>query len=270
MAKRVLCIGINNYPGTDMDLRGCVNDAQDWAKVFLERGFSVQFLLDKQATGRAIKEGISKLVDSSRSEDIVAIQYSGHGSFIPDEDGDEPDGKDECLCPYDIKSNGPITDDYLRDIFRGKKKGVKIVIFCDSCNSGTITKHSIEPLFSNKDNNNFTNRKKFMPPDVFLSNTEMCRFGFHVRSMKTKDSPEKYWALLLSGCQEDEYCIDGNFNGRPNGVFTVVALKTISKVSFKSTYIDWYREIRKILPSKQYPQTPNLYGSNIMKRWNIL
>jgi hypothetical protein len=31
MSKRALCIGINNYPGTHMDLNGCVNDANDWA-----------------------------------------------------------------------------------------------------------------------------------------------------------------------------------------------------------------------------------------------
>lgn len=269
MAKRALCIGINNYPGTDMDLRGCINDAQDWATLFRGRDFTVQFLLDEQATGKAIKEGIVELLDSSRSGDIVVIQYSGHGSFVPDEDGDEPDGTDECLCPYDIRSNGPITDDYLKKIFRRKKRGVKIIILSDSCNSGTITKCSIEPVLTNNDNSNHANRKKFLPPDVFLSNTEMCRFGLHLRSMKTTGSSEKYSALLLAGCQEDEYCIDGNFNGRSNGVFTVVALKTIKKVSCESTYKDWYREIRRILPSKQYPQTPNLYGSYTMKRWNI-
>ena len=32
MAKKLaLCIGINDYPGTDSDLSGCVNDANDWA-----------------------------------------------------------------------------------------------------------------------------------------------------------------------------------------------------------------------------------------------
>ena len=31
MANKALCIGINNYPGTHMDLQGCVNDAEDWA-----------------------------------------------------------------------------------------------------------------------------------------------------------------------------------------------------------------------------------------------
>lgn len=29
VAKRALCIGSNDYPGTDGDLSGCVNDAHD-------------------------------------------------------------------------------------------------------------------------------------------------------------------------------------------------------------------------------------------------
>jgi len=55
MSKRAICIGINNYPGTDSDLSGCVNDAKDWAKVLRERDFSVQTLIDRQATGKAMR-----------------------------------------------------------------------------------------------------------------------------------------------------------------------------------------------------------------------
>ena len=39
MAKTALCIGINNYPGTHMDLRGCVNDAEDWSRELEARGY---------------------------------------------------------------------------------------------------------------------------------------------------------------------------------------------------------------------------------------
>ena len=48
MAKLALCIGINNYPGTGMDLAGCVNDANDWAALLASRGFQVDTLLDAQ------------------------------------------------------------------------------------------------------------------------------------------------------------------------------------------------------------------------------
>ena len=34
MSNKALCIGFNNYPGTHMDLSGCVNDANDWTQTF--------------------------------------------------------------------------------------------------------------------------------------------------------------------------------------------------------------------------------------------
>jgi hypothetical protein len=41
MSKRALCMGINNDPGTHMDLSGCVNDARDWAAELTVRGSAV-------------------------------------------------------------------------------------------------------------------------------------------------------------------------------------------------------------------------------------
>ena len=53
MAKYALCIGINDYPGTENDLSGCVNDANDWATALSKRGFATTKMLDKQATEKA-------------------------------------------------------------------------------------------------------------------------------------------------------------------------------------------------------------------------
>ena len=36
MAKRAFCIGINDYPYDGSDLKGCVNDANDWANLLVE------------------------------------------------------------------------------------------------------------------------------------------------------------------------------------------------------------------------------------------
>ena len=63
-------------------------------------------------------------------------------------------------------------------------------------------------------------------------------------------------AVLLSGCDDQEYSYDALFNGRPNGAFTYTALQTLRKLPGTATYRDWHREIRKILPNVNYPQTP--------------
>jgi hypothetical protein len=140
MAKYALCIGINNYPGTQNDLAGCVNDADDWNAELARRGFSVQRLIDRQATGKAMRAGIRNVLAGAQAGDLVVVQYSGHGSFVPDENGDEPDGADECLCPYDVRSRGPITDDELFDLYSARPEGVKLLMISDSCNSGTVSK----------------------------------------------------------------------------------------------------------------------------------
>ena len=35
-------------------------------------------------------------------------------------------------------------------------------------------------------------------------------------------------------------------------------------------YQFWFNSIRQALPSQQYPQSPNLYGSALMKKWKHL
>ena len=270
MAKLALCIGINDYPGTGSDLSGCVNDANDWAVAFAKRGFSVEKLFDRKATGDGIRKAIGNLIAKAKSRDSVLIQYSGHGSFVPDQDGDEPDGTDECICPYDIGARGPITDDELFDLFSARAQGVRLVMVSDSCHSGTVARFAPIATPPSMPGRGAPRRiVRFLPPAVFLSKREAAKLGL-TRALRRSSPPGRYAALLMSGCQDTEYSYDAWFQGRPNGAFTYVALRALKSLPAKATYRDWYKAIRKALPSRQYPQTPNFYGSTSMKRWKVL
>lgn len=270
MAKHALCVGINDYPGTGSDLAGCVNDANDWAAALSARGFTVSRMFDKQATGKAMRQAFADIVGAAKSGDTVVIQYSGHGSFVNDEDGDEPDGTDECLCPYDIGSNGPITDDELHDIYSSKARGVKLVIISDSCHSGSVSRFAPITTPPTMKGKNAPQRKvRFMPPEVFLSRREFTKLGAR-RALRSSGPPGRHAALLMAGCQDTEYSYDAYFQGRPNGAFSFVALGALKKLAANATYRQWYDAIRKGLPSQQYPQSPNLYGTTSMKRWKAL
>jgi metacaspase-1 len=270
MSKYALCIGINDYPGTGSDLAGCINDAKDWSAVLKKRGFIVGNLLNRQATGKAIRMGIAAVLARAKPGDIVVIQYSGHGSFVPDQDGDEPDNTDECICPYDIYSKGPITDDELFQIYSKKAPGVKLFIISDSCHSGTVSKFApiITPA-TIKGRNAPRRTVRFLPPSTFLSKQKISILGIS-RSLRKSSPPGRYAGLLMAGCQDTEYSYDAYFQGRPNGAFSYVALQTLKSLPVNSTYSSWFRKIRNILPSQQYPQTPNLFGSSSMKRWKVL
>lgn len=270
MAKHALCIGINDYPGTGSDLAGCVNDAKDWAAALRNRGFSVTTLLNKKATGTAMRSAIRAIVSNAASGDVVVVQYSGHGSFVPDLDGDEPDGTDECLCPYDIGTKGPLTDDELFEIYSARGKGVKLLMISDSCHSGTVARFAPIVTPPTTRGRNAPQRKvRFLPPAAYLSRREVARLGER-RAMRRSSPPGRYAALLLSACQDTEYSYDAYFQGRPNGAFTFVALSALASVPAKATYRDWFKAIRRVLPSQQYPQTPNFYGSKSMKGWKVL
>jgi hypothetical protein len=110
---------------------------------------------------------------------------------------------------------------------------------------------------------------RFLPPTVFLSRAKAAKLGVR-RAIKRASAPGRYGALLMAGCQDTEYSYDAWFQGRPNGAFTFVALKALENLPANATYRRWFDTIRKALPSQQYPQTPNLYGSSSMKRWRVL
>ena len=270
MTKLGLCIGINDYPGTGSDLAGCVNDANDWAAALKGHGFTVTTLCDKAATGSAIRAAIRTVVSGAKAGDRVVVQYSGHGSYVPDQDGDERDGTDECICPYDIMTKGPITDDELFELYIGHVPGVRVVAISDSCHSGSVAKFApITTPPTTKGAGAPQRKVRFLPPQVFLSARKVAALGLG-RSVHKAGAPGRYASLLLAGCQDTEYSYDAYFQGRPNGAFSFVALRELQKVPASSRYRDWYKAIRKALPSQQYPQTPNLFGSSSMKAWKVL
>jgi hypothetical protein len=268
-AKLALCIGINDYPGTGSDLNGCVNDANDWADLLKKKGFTVQKLLNSAATRQKILAAMKSLISSAVKGDSIIFQYSGHGTFIPDQNGDEPDGSDECLCPYDINTKGPITDDELYDLFSTKATGVKLVMLSDSCHSGTVAKFAPITTPPTIKGGKAPQRKvRFLPPASFLSKRDISKLGV-AKTMRRSSPPGRYGGLLMSGCLDPEYSYDAYFQNRPNGAFTYVALSTAKKLKPNHTYTDWHKAIRKALPSQQYPQSPNLYGSKGMKKWKV-
>ena len=276
MAKNALCIGINNYPGTHMDLQGCVNDANDWAAALAARGFKVAKLLDGQATKAAMVKAMNELIGTADKGDSLVITFSGHGTYQPDEDGDEADGLDEALCPYDLQTNGAaLVDDEIRAIFGARKAGVRLVLISDSCHSGTVTRAA-------KAEKDADTRPRFMPMGNWLPAKLLPkdRAGKPATTMVAPagTSPllgaysNKLGDLLLSGCKEgpNNYSYDARIAGRFNGAFTYYALKALKTLKEGATYADWHKAIVKYLPSASYPQSPQILGSEGARKGKVL
>lgn len=258
--KYALCIGINNYPGTENDLAGCRNDADDWAAALMARGFDTRRLVDAAASGAAIRTGLRDLLTRATPGDAVVITYSGHGTWVPDDDGDEPDHRDEALCPHDIATNGPLLDDELYELFGLAAPGVRTVLISDSCHSGTLTR-------LNRPIGDRPGRTRFLPPSAFLTADQRRRAA---AASRTRATGPRSTALLLAGCRDDEYSYDASFGGRANGAFTYVALSVLESLGEGATYRDWMEAIRAQLPSQDYPQTPGLQATRAQQGWAVL
>ncbi|WP_433614585.1 caspase family protein [Dactylosporangium sp. CA-139114] len=275
--KLALCIGINDYPGTENDLAGCRNDADDWAAALVARGFDTRLLLDASATGAAIRAGIRDLLADTTGGDAVVITYSGHGTWLPDADGDEPDHRDEAICPHDIAANGPLLDDELHDMFALAAPGVRTVLISDSCHSGTLTRLH-HPIGDHPSRTRFLPPATFLPPHQHLRAAQLPPAGPAPQRLTAAPRPttreattdRRPTALLLAGCRDAEYSYDATFDDRPNGAFTHVALSTLNRLAPTATYRDWMRAIRTVLPSQDYPQTPALQGTKEQLAWTLL
>jgi hypothetical protein len=252
-----LCIGINQYPGTGYDLRGCVNDAEDWATRLDKRGADVITLLDEAATGAAIRAAIVERLAAAGPGDLVVITWSGFGTWVPDIDGEhgdiagvEPDQRHEALCPYDVRTAGPLLDDELFLLLTGRDEGVRVVLVLDACHCGGLFRHMLPGAGS-------VSRVRFLPPEVFLAAAQLpaaARIPGRYRG-RPRDA-----AVLLTGCRDIEFSFDGTFEGRPNGAFTYAALAVLHMLPEEATYRDWMLRIGQILPSQDHPQTPGLQG----------
>lgn len=242
--KRAVCIGINNYPGIFNDLKGCVNDANDWSEVLMGLGFDVSLMLDSQATQQNVKASLQGLVNETNAGDIAVFTYSGHGTQVVDTNSDEGDPYDEAIYVYD----GTIIDDELRAILKGIHPQATLVVISDSCFSGSVTR--VAALAAQR------YKPRFVPPAVSTVG-RMARRPF---LLPEADMPE----ILITGCSDSEYSYDAEFDGRPNGAMTALAIRVI-KQNLNETYREFYTGLRVLLPSSEYPQTPQLEGSEVNK-----
>lgn len=141
--RRALCVGIDRYPDPNHELAGCVADAHMWADTLRKLGFTTKLLTDNQASREALARELLALVEGSHVGDVIVFQYAGHGTMVPDLNGDEEDGQDEAICPVDFASGALYIDDDIAQVFGRLPAGVNLTCFMDCCHSGTNSRFAI-------------------------------------------------------------------------------------------------------------------------------
>lgn len=154
--KRAFLVGISEYSSTPQssddiwsNIHGA-NDVELLSQTLKKQEFIIKKLINKAATANNIRKSLTSFSKKCKLGDIVYLHFSCHGQPFEDYDGDENDGWDEALVPYDAlkvymtgKYTGEnhITDDELNNYLKtirnrvGPKGFVYVVI--DACHAGS-------------------------------------------------------------------------------------------------------------------------------------
>jgi len=268
MAKRAVLIGINRYRMPGADLRGCVSDVQNMQRMLTQQfGFSagdIVALTDFDATKKAIETSVRKLIAGGRKGDVLLVHFSGHGSNVPDDDGDEADGRDEILCPADLDWKDPLRDDWLRKTFDTLKAGVSLTVVTDCCHSGTITRAVLPP--------DAPILSRYLPSPLDLIAVESGRSlrgkprgGLRMSAPSTRktrdivavDLPE----VLITGCRADQTSADASIAGGYHGALTYNLVASLVEAKGKLSYRELHERASARLERGRFDQVPQLEGA---------
>jgi metacaspase-1 len=258
-----LTIGLNavnprHYQGWSGELTACEADARDMSDIAKSKNFQVTTLLTKRATRAGVQRVIASAAKALKSGDIFMLTYSGHGGQLPDLNGDEADAQDETWCLYD----GELVDDELYAALGAFARGVRILVFSDSCHSGTVIKlaylaatvdHSPALRVANALGQNGPPRFRAMPPQVALRTYEANKRLYdpilESKALRKAADHVKASALLISGCQDNQLSADGTFNG----LFTGTLRRVWNGGQFKGDYRRFHKAILLRMPPDQSP-----------------
>lgn len=157
-AKRALLVAVGNYPASSgWQPINAGNDIDLLTGVLKRQGFeqaNTFVLLHESATRNGILAAIrTHLLQKCNPGDEVYFHFSGHGQQVADNNGDEPDGLDEAIVPYDspmrfqpgvYEGANLIRDDELGELFNQIRARIgtagQLIIVLDACHSGTGTR----------------------------------------------------------------------------------------------------------------------------------
>jgi hypothetical protein len=235
-----LCIGIDKY--RDRPLDGCVNDANAWGAVLTELGYDVRYLRDAEATNRRLRKALEDLIRAGTPGDSLVFQYSGHGTQLADDDGDEADSFDEAFVPVDYHKGELLLlrDDVIATALAELARGVTLTLFMDCCHCGTISRFA--PAARAAESN--SDRVRYMPPDLLGAARDYRRASLGARSLPTA-APG---VIHLAACRDDEFAWESGGQGD----FTAAATPRLAEaVRRGDTNERFIRQVSRIVAAKK-------------------
>jgi hypothetical protein len=251
MSKKAVLVGIN-YFNTSAQLFGCINDIVNIKNVLVNQyGYldkDIVSLRDDSTTTSLrptrinIMTQLTQLIRNSSSCSEIWFHYSGHGSQIRDQNGDEQDGLDEVIVPSDYMVGGLITDDEIFNIVKDSK--CKTMLIFDSCHSGSVCDMQwqfefVDGSFMKKLNSS----KKIINPNV----------------------------ISISGCRDPQTSADAydNESKQSIGAYTNTMIKCLKNNNYNTTILKLYSDICVAIKASGFEQCPVLSCSSVVPNYKF-
>ncbi len=289
--KRALIVAIAEYPvNSGWRKINSDNDVPIIKSGLLKQGFpgnNIKVLLNTQATKAAIIREFGILTRNAKPGDIVYFHFSGHGQQVTDVDGDELDGWDEALVPYDALQENVtnemypskhLIDDELNVLIkRLRKKCGKngdILVCIDACHSGTIYRHLDDVIPAENDKNKIfrgTDEKYIIniPHDKTPNTTN--KYNYEDFPQNQKDSEDLSSFLVISACSAEEknYEYDDKDTNKRYGSLSYMLSSLFDQNIGNMSYTSFFESLKIGMASlgeygyKQVPQMEGIAGREV-------
>lgn len=262
--KRALIIGIGNYP---IESGWCKihgdNDVPLINDILTSKGFStnnIKCLTNENATRKNIVKSFNQLIKQSQSNDILYIHFSTHGQQIVDTDGDEADGLDEAIIPFDAQKtfvkgayegkNHLIDDElnlYLTSLRKKIGKAGSLLVVIDACHSGDATR-------GNDDGED----------SVIVRGTADIFQAVPKRSYVPQPPKSQDW-VVISACQSYQNNYEYKVNGTFYGSLSYAIKLTLPDLTNGDDFANMFKMLQKRreeMNVARYPQRPMIEGDS--------
>ncbi len=293
MQKKALLVGINEYPDPDDRLYGCVNDVMAMQEILTEifdfATDHIKILLNREATKKNIVAGLKWLSQGGSDPAVRVFHYAGHGHPLPDTSGDETDGQDEALAPYDYKPGVNKTfliDDELKKLYKRFPANSNLTLVMDCCHSGSNQRRDLTrkrtfrsiPLTFEERQAIAQAKKKFVDKrnqeimqkvaaklrgKKYTKKNLTSLIGEMIQSYEKQPFGGNYnlreGNILLAACQPHEGATDTEIGDKPHGVFTYYLTQILRETRGQIKYGELIKKVGEAFRDHSFDdQVPQL------------
>ena len=265
--KKALIITIGKYKeGSGWSELSSNSDLILMKETFKNQGFLATNILtisESNATKKGIVAKVGMLINLAQKGDKIVIHFSGHGQQLQDLNGDEKDGFDEALVPYDAPSEikgdyqgeNHIIDDEINDWINQLKAKIgskgHLLLILDSCHSGTASR-GICRARGGKSALIFNDKYLKIKPIEFLYSD-----FYEDKIISRQDAKFVMFTGAAASQQNHQIKLE---SGKQIGSLSYSVAVAFQKLSKGDSYEKVFSDVRNVMHNKRLAQTPTIEG----------